>query len=402
MQNTYFKNLKSSLFNEKRSASSDWIYKNFFSDVFGYNTSGEVVTVDTGSKISTVFTCINAISQDIAKLPFSVYRSKNGVKSINEEHPVHDLIHSKPSDHVGAFNFWYSIVFSMLRKGNGIAVINRNGLYEPDSLTFIEWDKVKMLSAGGDVFYEVRGEGTYPARDILHFKMYTLDGLTGVSPITWNASLMGYKLKQDRYSAAAIGTKGSGFISSEGLTASQGKELATSLKASIKNGTIPFLGTKGQTKWNQQIITPNEAQYIETKTQTNTEIYGIYRFPPAFAQNYERATFSNAEQQDLVYVKHTLTPWVKLIEQECDRKLFKEKSSSASIKNFTKFNLNGVLRGDIKSRKEFYQTMITSGIMNADEVREKEDLPPQPDGIGAKYYIQGAMIEKGTNNTIEQ
>jgi HK97 family phage portal protein len=211
----------------------------------------------------------------------------------------------------------------------------------------------------------------------------------------WNANVMGYKIKQERYSAQAIGTKGTGFISSEGLSQEQGQQVADQYKEAISQAKIPFLGTQGATKWHNQLITPNEAQYIETKYQTNTEIYGIYRLPPAFAQNYERATYSNAGQQDQVYVKHTLTPYMKMIEQECNRKLFKEANTSRSNPLYTNFNVNGILRGDIETRFNTYHNMILDGVYNADEVRSLENMPPQADGLGQKYYIQGAMIEKG-------
>jgi HK97 family phage portal protein len=226
--------------------------------------------------------------------------------------------------------------------------------------------------------------------------MYSEDGIEGISAIMHNANIMGYKIKQDKYSARAIGTKGTGFISSQGLTAEQGKVIATQMKSQQEAGKIPFLGTQGDTKWNNQMITPNEAQYIETKYQTNTEIYGIFRLPPAFAQNYERATYANAEQQDNVYVKHTLTPFLRMIEQECDRKLFRENNLNKSFPFFTKFNVNGILRGDIATRFKMYHDMILDGVFSADDVLGFEDMPSQPNGLGEKYYMQGAMIEKGT------
>ena len=390
-------------FVNKRQSYSDHLYQQM-SDFSYNNESGEVVTVDRGSKISSVFTPVNAISQDIAKLPFGVFKEVDDVRKKEKRHPVYKLIHDSPNENTTAFNFWYSIMWSTLTKGNGLALIVRDDKHVPVEIRMIEWKSPHIVEEKGSLFYKIN-DMLVPSRDLLHFKMYTLDGIVGVSPITWNAALMGYKLKQDKYSAKIIGTKGNGFISSEGLTAEQGKEVTKGMRASIEAGQIPFLGTRGRTQWNQQLMTPNEGQYIETKMQSNTEILGIYRFPPAMAQNYERATYANASQQDSVYVKHTLTPWARMIEQECNRKLFTENNKVSSSPYYTSFNFNGILKGDIEARADYYKTM-KDGIMTSNEIRKLENLPPVPDGN--KVMMQGAMIPLGTepqeneNNTASE
>ncbi len=370
----------------------------FFGGFFGgQNDSDEFVSVERGSRISTVFTCVNTISQDIAKLPFNVLKDSEQGKAVQKDNPVYRVIHTQPNETTSAFNFWYSIVWGALTKGNGIAIIIRDAMQNVSQLVQVDYDHVTVLPEGGSIFYSIDGLGTFPATDIFHIKMYTLNGsIIGVSPILYNANVMGYKIKQEKYSAKAIGTKGTGFISSQGLTAEQGKQVGDQMRTQIEAGKIPFLGTKGDTKWNNQMITPNEAQYIETKMQTNQEIYGIFRLPPTFAQNYTETPYGNAEQQDLVYVKQTLTPWIRLIEQECDIKLFREVNKNKKFPFFTKFNLNGILRGDIETRFKMYHDMVLDGVFNADEVRDLEDMPPQADGLGKIYMVQGAMIPKGT------
>jgi HK97 family phage portal protein len=361
----------------------------------GQNYANEAVSITSGSKISTVFTAINAISQDIAKLQFNVMKDGDNGKQVLKNNPIYRLIHTSPNENTTAFNFWYSVIWNALTEGNGYAVIVRDNNFIPTELIQVKSENVTVMKEGLDVFYRVGGE-MIPSSDMLHIKMHSIDGICGLSPIMWNANVMGYKIKQERYSAQAIGTKGTGFITSQGLKEDQGQQVADQYKEAINQGKVPFLGTMGDTKWHNQMITPNEAQYIETRLQTNSEILGIYRLPPAFAQNYERATYANASQQDQVYVKHTLTPWLKLIEQECDRKLFKEANSTRSNPFYTKFNVNSILRGDIETRFNTYHNMILDGVYSADEVRELENMPPQPDGLGKKYYIQGAMREKGT------
>lgn len=402
---SYFSNLFSAFSGGKTERSGsygDRLYSQIWDGISGYNDSDEHVSVSRGSKISTVFTCINSISQDIAKLPFNVLRDTEVGKVVQKQHPVYRLIHTSPNENTSSFSFWYAMVWSTLTKGNGLALIVRDEMHVPKEMIQVDWDRVTILRVDGELFYEISGSGTFSSTEVFHLKMYSLDGVEGLSPIMYNAHIMGYKIKQDKYSAKAIGTKGTGFVTSQGLSQAQGNEVAKAMKAQQEAGKIPFLGTQGETKWNNQMITPNEAQYIETKYQTNTEIYGIFRLPPSFAQNYERATYANAEQQDMVYVKHTLTPWIKMIEQECDRKLYRENNFTKTIPFFTKINVNGILRGDIATRFKMYHDMILDGVFNADDVLSLEDMPSQPDGLGQKYYMQGAMIEKGVTPDAEK
>ena len=292
------------------------------------------------------------------------------------------------------YTLMYSNVFNMLTYGSAYNLIVRDfNMNVVELIPLMPYD-VQVQQEGEFVFYLYKGS-VLSESDVAHYKMYTRDGIHGISPITWNAEMFGNKLKLEKYGARAISQKPPGYLTAEKATQTQIDEIATNWNAAIRgenvNGT-PFL--TGGTKYEALMIAPNEAQYLETRALTNTEIYGIYRIPPVFAQNFEKATYTNAEQSDLVFVKHTLTPILKMIEQENDIKLFSEANQVASNPFFTKFNLNAILRGDLKTRKEWYQTMTTSGIMNADEIRNLEDLPPQKNGVGEDYYVQGAMVRK--------
>jgi phage portal protein BeeE len=118
---------------------------------------------------------------------------------------------------------------------------------------------------------------------------------------------------------------------------------------------------------------------------TDRKIYGIWRIPPVFAQDYIRATFTNAEQSDLIFVKHTITPVVRIYEQEINMKLFSEREKKNT---YYKFNLNGLMRGDTQARAAFYKSMRDIAGMNGNEIREREDMNHY-DG-GEIFTIQSA------------
>jgi HK97 family phage portal protein len=133
--------------------------------------------------------------------------------------------------------------------------------------------------------------------------------------------------------------------------------------------------------------TADESSFAIQRKQNKTDLLAIWQMPPSFVQDYERMTWSNAEQSDLVYAKHTVTPICRNIELENNMKLFFEKEKPTT---YTKFNMNGLLRGDLAARQSFYQSMVNTGIMNRNEARSYEDLNPYESGDD--FLVQGAMV----------
>jgi len=107
--------------------------------------------------------------------------------------------------------------------------------------------------------------------------------------------------------------------------------------------------------------------------------------PPVFLQDLTHGTFSNTEQQDLHFVKHTVKRWVEQTEAEMNLKLFGRNSAQ-----YVEFNVDGLLRGDFKTRMEAHATSIQNGIRTPNEVRDIENLPPMDEGDN--LMIQGATV----------
>lgn len=351
-------------------------------DLDGY--SDEHVTVRKGLKISTVYTCVNVRAKTISSLPINIFREEGNKKTPLTDHPAYYLLAHQPNKYMTSANFWHTVSVHCDGWGNAYALINRDSRSRPSSLDLWEPWCVQVTMNDGDLYYSYKGE-TVPSRDILHFRWYSLDGICGLSPILENADVMGMAMKLKRYSTLILGAQPPGVLSYDGnLTPEQKAE----------NKKIWSGGSKGEVKvlsgkWKYEpIITPaDQTQFIQTKAANEREIYGIYQIPPTFAQNFERATYTNAEQSDLVYAKHTITPPVTNIEKELNMKLFFEREKTNT---YTKFNMNGLLRGDIAARQAFYQSMVNTGVMSRNEARGYEDLNPYPGGDD--FLVQGAMV----------
>jgi HK97 family phage portal protein len=347
--------------------------------------SEEKVNEYRAHRIATVYICINVLYQTISALPLSVYRTKNGRTERIDDHPAYYALSQQANSYLSAAQFQGTTEIHQQSWGNGYAYINRNFTGQGESYDILDpWD-VSPIIEQGQAFYKYKGE-MIPGREVLHFRMFSYDGLCGLSPIRMQSNTIGAAIKQDRYSTMQLGAKPPGFLSYEGtVTPEQKTQSRDSWKKETADGSTPVLS--GNWHYNPIMIPADDAAYVDSRKMTKQEIYGIYRIPPTFAQEFENATFSNAEQQDLVFTKHTVTPLIRMREQEINMKVFTEKEKKT---HYVKYNLNGLLRGDLAARKEFYQSMVNTGVMSRNEARGFEDLNPYAGGDD--FLVQGAMV----------
>ena len=354
-----------------------------FTRLYNLDSVGNV-GVEQGMRLTDVYTCINILSQSIAWLPKSLKRrsEKTGTQTVSQN-PLNSIVSLQPNTHMSAYNYWTKVGVDMWGWGNHYSIIqNRTDLNNLSLLPIEPWEVTPEIQRSGDLIYKYKGEDI-PSHEMLHFRLFTRDGINGISPIRQNASLMGFALRQEEYSHNVIGTAPVGILSSDiPLDNEVKKQGSKAFKDKILSGDIPILDRLKYTKIG---IPPNEAQYLETARFSTQRTYGIYRVPPIFGQDYENANFANSEQQNLVFVQHALMPPVTNIEQELKIKLLPTGSQ-----DFFHVQTNALLRGDTNTRKEFYQTLLTLGVFSPKRVLDLEDEPwTEDDDV---KYIQGAMV----------
>ena len=352
---------------------------------FNDNFSEEPVSEKRTHGLATAYTCINVRSRTIASLPINPMIEENGSKRILTDHPVYYPLAQQPNNYMSSAQMFLTSMIHADSWGNSIIGINRDSRMKPYSFDLIAPGEWSLTKSEGDAWYKINGE-VYPSRDVLHFRWFSYDGLNGLSPIRLHAITFGKAFKEERYSSTTLGQRPPGFLTYEGnLTSEQRAQNQNSWKKDLSGGHTPLLS--GRWDYKTTMFPPHEVEYIQSANLTDQKIYGIYQLPPTFAQNYERATWSNAEQADLVYAKHTITPICRIIEQELNMKLFTEKEKK---NHFVKFNMNGLLRGDITARAAFYTAMRNIGGMNGNEIRDREDMNSYQGG--EIYTVQGANI----------
>jgi len=347
------------------------------------NFTDEVVTPRTALKNPTIYSAVNVRGNTIASLPCSVIEESKGKKEILVDHYAYYLLHDQPNSYMTAANFWKTLMLHVDIWGNAYAFIQRDSRQNPVALHIWEPWEVTITFEDGDVFYTYNGDQV-PGRNVLHYRFYSWDGVCGRSPVMENANTIGMALKLDRYSAILMGIQPPGILSTEKSLTPEQKTQNKNAWQGARAGDVRVLD--GGFKYQQLMSTADESAFAISKRQNKTDLLGIWQMPPQFVQDLERSTFSNAEQMDLVYAKHTVTPICRNLELENNMKLFFEKEKANT---YTKFNMNGLLRGDIASRQSFYQSMVNTGVMTRNEAREYEDLNPYKGG--EVPLIQGAM-----------
>lgn len=369
------------------------------SDWFGFNsnagvTTEERVTPESGSKITTVWNCLNLISQDVASMEFQVRKRLNrGADKIKDN--LYYLINSKPNRIENAWQFWYGMVFMGEGWGNSYAYIVRDGVGSPKELIRLAPWRVTPRIYDNELFYIVDGNFTIAARDMFHYRSFVLDEVEGVSKIVYNANLMGLKQKQSRFAERSTGNKPPGYLYSKDSKKEQRDDILQAWNKNISGDKIsgtPFLF--GDVQYQQLMLTPEAADIVDMTEWTDINTFGIWRVQPVMLGRHKDSNYGNAEQQSIIHTK-TLTPYLTCLEQEANAKLLSERQKITGY--YTNFNERDLMRGDLAALSNFIQSMTTVGHINSDEVRtEFLDMEPQADGKGSPYYQQGAMMEKGT------
>jgi HK97 family phage portal protein len=356
--------------------------QSFLSLLQGDNLTDEPVTIKRALGIASVFTVINVRGLTISSLPLNLFEERNSKKEVISDDKTYYALAHEPNSYMSSANFWLTIMLHMDAWGNGFARINRDSRYVPVSFDIWNPWEVSISVEDGEVYYSRNGE-TVSGSEMLHFRWWTYDGLCGRSPILENVNTVGMALKLDRYQSMIIGSQPPGVLSYEGTL--NPEQRAENKKTWAESRGVRILS--GRWKYDPVMNAGDETQYIAARNNNKQEIYGIWKTPPTFAQNFERATYTNAEQSDLVYAKHTVTPLARIIEQELNMKTVQERQKSF---RYWKFNMNGLLRGDLAARQAFYQAMVNTGIMNRNEARSLEDLNAYEGG--EDFLVQGAMV----------
>ena len=365
---------------------------------FGTSASGKAVNPSSAIQVSAVYACVRVIAETIASLPFHVYETTENGSRKAPEHPLYRLIHDEPNKEMTSFILRETMLAHLLLYGNAYCQIIRTGRDKIDSLYPLLPDKMEVdRDAGGLLTYTyTTSDGKrwrLDPRDVLHIPGLGFDGVMGYSPIALEKSAIGLGIAAEEYGSKFFsnGARPSGILTHPN-TVKDPAALRASWNAaygSSSNASRVAVLEEGMT-FVPLSLPNNEAQFLETRKFQVSEICRIFRVPPHMIGDLDRATFSNIEHQSIDFAVHTIRPWLVRIEQAVNRALFSEKEKG---RFYVQFNLDGLMRGDYKSRMEGYAIARQNGWMSANDIRELENVNAMSDEEGGNaYLVNGNMI----------
>ena len=375
--------------------------------LFGSTASGKVVNERSALQVTAVYACVRILAESIAGLPLHLYRKTDKGKLEDSRHPLYRILHDEPNPEMTSFVFRETLMSHLLLWGNAYAQILRDGAGRVRGLYPLLPDKMQVERDAwtNEIYYlysrsaeeapSLKGQGQIRLRkeDVLHIPGLGFNGLVGFSPIAMAKNAIGIAMATEEYGATFFGNGATpgGILEHPGIVKDPEK-LRESWHAQFsgKNSHNIAVLEEGMT-YHQLTIPPEEAQFLETRKFQIDEIARIFRVPPHMVGDLEKSSFSNIEQQSLEFVKYTLNPWVCRWEQSMNKALL---LPGEKQEYFVKFNLDGLMRGDYKSRMDGYAVGRQNGWLSANDIRELEDLDPiaEEDG-GSLYLINGNMTK---------
>jgi HK97 family phage portal protein len=380
-----------------------------FTFVLGASSSGKAVNEQTAMQLTTVYACIRVLAEAVAGLPLHLYqyKKKGGNKEKALTHSLYRLLHDEPNEEMTSFIFRETMMCHLLLHGNAYAQIIRDGTGQILALYPLMPDKMSVDRAGnGRIVYTYRrtdddtptlGKGstvTLTPDEVMHIPGLGYDGLVGYSPIAMAKNAIGMAIATEEYGAKffANGATPSAVLEHPGVikNADRLRESWASNYQGSGNAHRVAILEEGLV-YKPIAISPEQAQFLETRKFQVAEIARIYRVPPHMVGDLERSTFSNIEQQALEFVKYSIDPWLMRWEQAMHRSLL---TIEEKEKYFVRFNVDGLLRGDYQSRMRGYATGRQNGWMSANDIRRLEDLDSIPANLGGDdYLVNGSMTK---------
>lgn len=369
--------------------------------VWGRQTkAAQLVNWQTALQVTTIFAICRAIADGVAQVPHRLRQSlATGGSKDASDHALFDILSRKPNEWQTAFEFWETITFHLLLVGNAFVFVSRTASGRLLELIPLDPGKVTVTRMPDLALrYKLTGDDgsvrDIPARDMWHLRGPSWNGWMGMEPVKLAREAIGLSLALEECHAMmhANGLQTSGAYSVEGTLKQEDHERLS--KWIAKNG---LNGAKGAplildkaAKWQQIQMTGVDAQHLETRKYQVEELCRPFRMMPVMIGHTDGGmSFASVEQMRQAHVTETLVPMFARIEQSAEVNLLTDAERKQGL--FIKFYAQALVRGSFKERQEGLQIMRRSGVINADDWLNFEDMNPRNDPGGQQYIIEANM-----------
>ncbi len=361
------------------------------------------ITGKKALKEATVFACIRILSESVAKLPIKIYKDVKGVKKATD-HYLYNLLKTRPNPYMSSTDFFRCLETQRNIHGNSFAIIEFDKTGQIQALWPLDSEKVEiwvddrgLLETKNKLWYIVNTNDGKQIKlkpdEILHFKGFTLDGISGITPITYLKTLIENGKAAEEYINQffknGMQTKGIvhyvGDLNPEAEKTFREKfeQMSSGLKNAHRISLLP-LGYQFQ----PISLSMADAQFLENTELTIRQIAAAFGIKMHQLNDLERSTYTNITEQQKQFYIDTLMAILTMYEQELTYKLFL--FSELEKGYYCKFNVDAIIRADIKTRYEAYRTGIQGGFLKPNEVRALEEMEAAEGGD--VLLVNGNMV----------
>ena len=364
--------------------------------------TGKKINEYTAYDVSTFSAAVRIISESVASLPLFLYRQDGNKRSKFTSSSLYNVLHRQPNPEMDSFIWRECATGHLCTWGYHFSEIVRNGMGDVAELWPLRPDKMTMHRIEGELYYKYDLDGTpkwFRADQILHLRWFTFDGLSAYNPVGQVRQALGLSSAAEEFGGNFYknGASPGAVLEHPGEL---DEESHDNLKQWIDSQTMGLdrahrlMILEEGMKWHDIGIAPELAQFLETRKFQVEEIARFYRIPLHMLSSTEKSTSwgTGIESMNIGFVVHTLRPWLIRWEMEILRSLVKPNQKNNV---YAEFLIDGMLRGDTKTRFEAYSIGVQNGLLSQDEIRQKENMNPLPDGKGDKYWFPMNFQEIG-------
>lgn len=371
---------------------------------FWYTDPGSGLTIQRGGSrdaltIGAVYRCVNVLANAIAQLPLILYRreydrdgNETG-KARAKDHPLYRLVSLKPNAWQTGVEWRRQLAGLLMLRGNShqLQVVGPGGQIE--QLVSLRPDRIKTVQLESwRRRYRYTWDNGRPVDllqdEVVHFSAFSTDGIEGLSPIELMRRTLETSIDMEDFQGREFNKapKLAGFLKSaldepDEAQRENEKQFAQRWGGRRGWGGVPILPP--HLSWQAVGISQRDAQFLETRKFSVTDICRWFGVPPHLVADLEKATFSNIEHQSIDFLVHSVLPWLRLIE---DRLTLDLCINAGEDDLFFEFLVDGLLRADSKTRAETQGIYLDKGVLNPNEVRALENRNPRRGGD--EYLIQ--------------
>lgn len=372
-------------------------------DYLLYN-SGNNYTTSKAMLLSTVYRCVEVISDSVAQLPLEPYRiDAQGYKIKFISHPTYRLLNAEPNNKMTRFTFIKTLIVSTLLKGNGYAYIERDDEGNAKALHYIPSELVTIIppkTLNESIMYSVTGfSDLIEACNMIHILNFSYDGITGISTLAHAKNTLGLSADSEAHASGFFkgGANLAGILTVQSTLTSKQKE---ALKSSWQTAFSPTTGQpngvavlEGNMEFKPITVNPSDAQLLETRQFNVIDICRFFGVSPVKAFDLSKSSYSTVEATNLSFLTDTLSPLLEKIELEFERKLYKP-SEKENID--VRFDTSRILRADKQSLANYYSTLFNIGVVSCNEIRKEIDLPFIEDGDSHFVQVNLATLQNAS------